>query len=516
LNVQRVPLRAGRGKGPQLRTYNPVMFPAPIYRVKEVRALEAGASQQPLMARAGLAAAGVARDLLAGRTARVLVLAGPGNNGGDAFVVARWLRAWFFEVVVAWRGNAALLDAAAAAAHRDWLDAGGTIVPDCPEQDGWGLIVDGLFGIGLTRAIDGEYANWIMRANANAAPILALDVPSGLDADTGVAQAPTIRATATATFIALKPGLLTGDGPDYCGKVTVHSLDLDVIALQAPRGEWLTWSTLRSARPAPLLRAQRNVHKGSFGTLAIVGGGDGMVGAAILAGRAALYLGAGKVRVGLAASAPPTVDWVQPELMLHDAASALGDDIDALVIGPGLGTDARARDLLERALATAAPLVIDADALNLIARDERLSAAIAARAAPTAMTPHPGEAARLLSTITATVQADRLAVALALAARFKAAIVLKGAGSVLAFPDATWAINGTGNAGLASGGTGDVLSGMIGALLAQKVALAAAVKLAVCLHGAAADALVAAGTGPIGLTAGELAPMARTLLNGAR
>ena len=492
------------------------MRPAPIYRVNEVRTLEAGAREQPLMARAGLAAADVARELLAGTTPRILVLAGPGNNGGDAFVVARWLRSWFYEVVVAWRGDVARMDAEAATAQRDWLAAGGTIVADWDDRGGWALIIDGLFGIGLARAIDGEYAKWIMRANANAAPVLALDIPSGLDADTGVAQASTIRATATATFIALKPGLLTGDGPDYCGNVTVHSLDLDVVALQPPHGEWQTWSTLGSALPAPLVRAQRNVHKGSFGTLAIVGGSDGMVGAAILAGRAAIYLGAGKVRVGLAASAPPAVDWLQPELMLHDAAIGLGDDIDALVIGPGLGTDVRARDLLERALATVAPLVIDADALNLVAGDERLAAAVAARVAPTAMTPHPGEAARLQGTSTATVQADRLAVALALAARFNAAIVLKGAGSVLAFPDASWAINGTGNAGLASGGTGDVLSGMIGALLAQKVTLAAAVKLAVCLHGAAADALVAARGGPIGLTAGELAPMARTLLNDVR
>ena len=516
LNVQRAPLRAGRSKGPGLRTYNPVMLAAPIYRVKEVRALEAGASQQPLMARAGLAAAGVARDLLAGRTARVLVLAGPGNNGGDALVVARWLRAWFFDVVVAWRGNVARLDAAAAAAHRAWLDAGGTIVPDWPEQDGWGLIVDGLFGIGLTRAIDGEYANWILRANANDAPILALDVPSGLDADTGVAHQPTIRASATATFIALKPGLLTGDGPDHCGRISVHPLELDVAALQRSRGEWLTWPALQANLPAPLLRAQRNVHKGSFGTLAIVGGNDGMAGAVILAGRAALYLGAGKVRVGFATSTPPAADWVQPELMLHDAAGVLGDDLDALVIGPGLGMDDRARGLLARALAVAAPLVIDADALNLIAQEPQLVAAVATRAAPTAMTPHPAEAARLAGMSTAAIQADRLGAALALAERFHAAVVLKGAGSVLAFADRSWAINGTGNAGLASGGTGDVLAGMLGALLAQKIGIAEALKLAVGLHGAAADALVATGTGPVGLTASELAPMARALINGAR
>jgi hydroxyethylthiazole kinase-like uncharacterized protein yjeF len=248
----------------------------------------------------------------------------------------------------------------------------------------------------------------------------------------------------------------------------------------------------------------------------MVGGNDGMAGAAILAGRAALYLGVGKVRVGFAASTPPAVDWVQPELMLHDAASVFDEDLDALVIGPGLGMDDRARGLLARALAVAAPVVIDADALNLIARDPQLAAAVATRTAPTAMTPHPAEAARLAGTSTAAIQGDRLGAALALAERFHAAVVLKGAGSVLAFPDQSWAINGTGNAGLASGGTGDVLAGMLGALLAQHVGIAEALKLAVGLHGAAADALVASGTGPVGLTASELAPMARALINRAR
>lgn len=489
------------------------MAPAPIYRVKELRALEAGAMQQPLMARAGLAAANVARELLAGRTARVLVLAGPGNNGGDALVVARWLRSWFFDVVVAHRGDVARFGADAEAAHRDWHAAGGTIATEWQDREAWGLIVDGLFGIGLTRAIDGDYAKWIMRTNASGTPVLALDIPSGLDADTGVARAPTIRAAATATFIALKPGLLTADGPDHCGIVSVHPLELDVRALMPPHGEWSTWPALKSALPAPLLRAQHNVHKGSFGTLAIVGGNDGMVGAAILAGRAALYLGAGKVWVGLAGSVPPALDWAQPELMLRRAEAAVSDPCDAIVAGPGLGTDARARELLARAIAAAVPLIIDADALNLIAQDAKLAAGVTARAAPTVMTPHPVEAARLARSNTADIQSDRLGSALALATRFNAAIVLKGAGSVVAFADGMWAINGTGNAGLASGGTGDVLSGMLGALLAQGVACAQAVKLAVGLHGAAADALVAEGIGPAGMTASELAPAARRLIN---
>ena len=485
----------------------------PIYRVTEVRALESGAAQQPLMERAGLAAAEVARTLLAGRRSRVLVLAGPGNNGGDAFVVARCLKTWFFDVVVAFRGDATKLSSEAGAAHREWLAAGGTTIGEWRDDEPCGLVVDGLFGIGLKRAVEGEYAHWIERANHTGAPILALDVPSGLDADTGIAHGATIRAEATATFIALKPGLLTADGPDHCGAISVHALDLDVQMMLPAKGGRLTWQSFAGNLPGPLLRTLKNVHKGTYGTLAVVGGSDGMVGAAILAGRAALHLGAGKVWVGLSTKTRPAVDWVQPELMLRTAASVLADRPDALIAGPGLGTGAEARELLVLALAHEVPLALDADALNLIAGDKALAAAVAARAAPTAITPHPVEAARLAGSTTAGIQADRLGAALALAAKFNAATVLKGAGSVLAFPDGTWAINATGNAGLASGGTGDVLTGMLGALLAQGVQVAEALKLAVCLHGAAADALVAGGAGPVGLTASELAPAARRLVN---
>ncbi|HKE39961.1 MAG TPA: NAD(P)H-hydrate dehydratase [Casimicrobiaceae bacterium] len=490
------------------------MSPDPVYRVAELRAIEAAAASHPLMERAGLAAAGIARELLAGRPARVLVLAGPGNNGGDAFVVARWLKSWFFDVSVAFRGDAAKLSADALAAHRNWLSSGGALKSEWTDSGDWGLIVDGLFGIGLKRAIEGVYADWITRANASRVPILALDTPSGLDADTGTALAPTVRATATATFIALKPGLLTLDGPDHCGVLSVHALELDAQS-SAPAGERLNWGSLKTRLPAPLLRARKNVHKGSFGTLGIVGGNDGMVGAALLAGRAALNLGAGKVWVGLAASNAPAFDPVQPELMLRAAARVIDDGPDAIIVGPGLGTDQRAQGLLRRSIDAAVPLAIDADALTLVARDASLATRIASRRAPTVLTPHPAEAARLAASDTDSIQSDRLGSALMLAGKLNASLVLKGAGSVLAFPDGTWAINTTGNPGLASAGTGDVLAGMLGALLAQGVAAKEALRLAVCVHGAAADALVATGVGPLGLTAGELAPAARQLINEA-
>jgi len=487
----------------------------PICCVADIRAIEVHAAGQPLMERAGLAAAAVARDMMADRRGRVLVLAGPGNNGGDAFVVARHLASWFFEVVVCAR-DAAPMPPEAAAARGSWQQGGGVIATDWNDDRDFGLIIDGLFGIGLTRAIDQMHARWISAANDSGIPILALDVPSGLDAETGIARAPTIRASATATFIALKPGLLTLDGPDHCGAISVHGLGVADSDIPATAGILLDWAVLRTALPDTLRRARRNVHKGTYGTLGVVGGSDGMVGASLLAARAALHLGAGKVLVGLAAGNRPAVDWQQPELMLRDAAEVLERTLDALVIGPGLGTGDSARHLLDGALRLATPLVIDADALTLIAADAALSAAVAARSLPTVITPHPAEAARLAGVRTSDIQANRVDAARVLARRLNAAVVLKGTGSVLAYPGGRWAINGSGNPGLASGGTGDALSGMLGALLAQRITVDDALPLAVCVHGAAADELVAQGVGPLGLTASELAPAARRLLNDAR
>jgi hydroxyethylthiazole kinase-like uncharacterized protein yjeF len=469
----------------------------------------------PLMERAGRAAAEVALAMAGERNGSVLVLAGPGNNGGDAFVVARLLRDAFFDVTAVFRGDPAKLPADAADAHRAFVGAGGATVAEIPSGWSGALIVDGLFGIGLARPLSAEYLAMVEWANASGIPALALDIPSGLAADTGVALGPTIRATATATFIALKPGLLTGDGVDLCGDVSVHSLGLDPEAIEPAPGRRLDWEALAAALPEVLRRRVRNVHKGTFGTLAIIGGGEVMIGAPLLAGRAALQAGAGKVRVGFAAAGHPAVDYVQPELMLRAAEGIIGAGETALVCGPGLGTGANARSLVARALAAAVPLALDADALNLIATDAALLAAVTARRTPTLATPHPAEAARLLACSTDDVLADRLGAAQRIARKLDAAVVLKGAGSVLAYPDGTWDINTTGNAGLASAGTGDVLTGFAGAFLAQGLAAKDALRIAVCLHGAAADACVAAGRGPLGLTAGELVGAARQLLNAA-
>ena len=254
------------------------------------------------------------------------------------------------------------------------------------------------------------------------------------------------------------------------------------------------------------------MHKGHFGDAVIVGGAPGMCGAALLAGRAALRVGTGRVFVGLLDERGPAVDPVQPELMIRSAESALADS-DTIAIGPGLGRGTAARDLLAQALASDATLVLDADALNLLAMDEALATQARERLAPMVLTPHPGEAARLLGQSTDVVQDDRLKTALALARHFNSHVVLKGCGSVIARPDGQWRINRTGNPGMAAAGMGDVLTGLLAGLLAQGLAMDDAVAMGVHLHGAAADLLLARGIGPIGMGAAELPDAVRILIN---
>lgn len=487
--------------------------PLPIYPTAGIREIERGIvlspDQPPLMERAGLAAAELARALAAdGRP--ILILAGPGNNGGDALVAARWLKQWFYRVEVAFCADEARLPPDAAAALAAWRAAGGTCRPDLPDDRDWGLVIDGLFGIGLTRPLEAPYSDWVQRVNALGAPILALDVPSGLDADSGCVRGPTIRARHTVTFLALKPGLLTGDGPDHCGELHLRTLDVQA-PMYHPASGWLLDAALVRGLlpPRPL-----NSHKGLFGSVGILGGASGMTGAALLAGRAALHAGAGRVYLGLLTDAAPGVDPLQPELMLRPAAHLLdAPHLSVLVAGPGLGRSAAAGAHLEQVLASDRPVVLDADALNLIAASAPLQELTAQRRAATLMTPHPAEAARLIDAGLADVLCQRVEVASLIAARFNAFVALKGVGTVCAMPNATWFINTSGNPGLASAGTGDVLAGLIGALLAQGLAPRDALLLAVHLHGAAADRLQERGIGPVGMTATEVIGAARELLN---
>lgn len=489
------------------------MTSLPLYQNAKLRRIEMAHAADGLMQRAGAAAADWAALLAGEKNRPVLVLAGPGNNGGDAFEMARLLHERFFDICVVFAGVPNKLPPDAAAAYLRLIAAGGYTTPSIPEDQHWSLIVDGLFGIGLTRPPEGHYAAMIATANRlaerDACPLLALDCPSGLNAETGTALAPTINATQTISFIAAKPGLYTADGPDCCGEIRISPLGLDIAAETEADGRLISLDDLSSR-----LKARRlNTHKGSFGNAGILGGAKSMVGAALLAGRAALKLGAGRVYLGMLDPEAPSVDLLQPELMVRRADTLLQTDLQALACGPGLGRSAEAVRLLEQALKAPVQLVLDADALNLLADDGRLEGNLYNRFAPAILTPHPAEAGRLLNCSVREVQNDRIKAACELAERYRSHVALKGCGTVIATADGHWCINTTGNPGMATAGTGDVLSGLIVALLAQDWPPETALMAAVHLHGAAADRLVAEGIGPVGMTAGEIIDAARRCFN---
>ncbi|MEK6594088.1 MAG: NAD(P)H-hydrate dehydratase [Pseudomonadota bacterium] len=486
----------------------------PVYLTEEIRRIETLAATLPgkprLMERAGLAAAELAREIAGHSGKPILVLAGPGNNGGDAFVMARHLRQWWFKTEIMFAGDEKKLPADAIAALRAWRDAGGGIADAVPPRQDWSLIVDGLFGSGLQRDITGRHADLISAANSAGAPVLAIDMPSGLASDSGRVMGCAVRAQHTVTFIGLKPGLLTLDGPDHCGDIHLRTLDLDTAQLLPTHGSLIGSEVLAPALPP---RA-RNSHKGSFGSVGIIGGAHGMTGAVLLAGRAALRLGAGRVYIGLTGADAPSVDMLQPELMLRTADEVLRlDHLTCLAVGPGLGNSPDAAFYLQRVLQSQLPLILDADALNLIAASDNKKTKLKQIVNIKLLTPHPAEAARLLKCTTQEVQRDRVAAARRIAAELNCDVVLKGAGSICATSDQRWAINTSGNPGMAGAGMGDVLTGILAALLAQGADARTALHAGVYLHGAAADLSAAAGNGPVGLSAGETIDMARAILN---
>ena len=487
----------------------------PIYTTTAIRKLEelAAPASGTLMERAGAAAAEFARDLCGDTAKAILVVAGPGNNGGDAFEVATHLKRWFFRVSVVFSGERGKLPKDAQAALGKWEAAGGTLLGEIPGESRFDLAVDGLFGTGLKRALAGTHGTLVEKLNALGVPILALDVPSGIDADTGAIMGCAVRASHTLTFIAHKPGLLTLEGPDHCGELKLDTLGLDPVRLLEPEGMLLDADILgRAITPRP-----RNFHKGQAGSVGVLGGAAGMVGAAVIAGRAALKCGAGRVYVGLLTPRPPYVDDVQPELMLRKPAALLEKElVDVLVVGPGMGKADSARRLLAAALAAPVTIILDADALNLIAASRALATSLAKRKAATILTPHPAEAARLLGVTTGKAQADRVAAARTIAKRYRCIAVLKGNGSVIAEPGGKFWINPSGNPGMASAGMGDALAGIVAALCAQGAEPLQALLAGTYVHGAAADALVAAGSGPRGITATEVIDGARALINAVR
>ena len=485
-----------------------------LYSVAQIRAIEQAAQARletgALMRCAGEAASAYALELLGGFPAGVvLVLAGPGNNGGDALEVAANLANLGVRVDVVYLPGAAVSEEGAHALARAQASRA-RFVEQVEAGAHWCLVVDGLFGIGLARPLSGRARELAELAGSLDCPVLALDVPSGLDADTGAVVGPdgaAVYATHTITFLGNKPGLHTGDGCDHAGRVHVSRLVTDAMHLESAQAR-LNGPQLFAHALAP---RRRNTHKGSFGDVAVLGGARGMAGAALLAARGALFGGAGRV---FAAVLDPGlgIDPQQAEIMFRDAAGFDFSD-RTVVAGPGMGATPVAERLLGKVLDGAQPLLLDADALNLLAASQELQARVRARQGPTLLTPHPLEAARLLGVTAAIVQAERLENARELAMRLGAVVILKGAGSVIARPDGEVAINTTGNPGLASGGTGDVLAGLCGALLAQGWPAWEAALGATWLHGLAADRMVQRGLGPIGLTAGELPRAIRAELN---
>jgi ADP-dependent NAD(P)H-hydrate dehydratase / NAD(P)H-hydrate epimerase len=472
---------------------------ADLFDIAATRRIEqAAAAALPahaLMQRAGLAVARLAMAI-APHARTIWVACGPGNNGGDGFEAAAQLRHRGFFPVVTFVGDERRLPPDAKASLQRARDAGVTFADNPPTA--CELAIDALLGIGSTRPPEGTMAEWLRQMHAGEQPVLSVDVPSGLNADTGVLPKDADRKTASErhciTFLTLKPGLFTAQGRDAAGTTWFDDLGCSHIEDQ------------RTARLPGAPKAQPRAHashKGSYGDVAVIGGASGMAGAALLAGSAALHAGAGRVFVGLLDPGAAVVDTSQPELMLRDARSL---DLSAMTAVCGCGGGEAVRELLPRVLTTAAALVLDADALNALAADSALQAQLASRGKdglPTVITPHPLEAARLLGCTAADIQADRLASARQLALRFGAVAVLKGSGTVVS--DASGAppvINPTGNARLATAGTGDVLAGMIGAALATGRPAFEAACEAVWQHGHIADTWPA-DAAP--LTAGTLA-----------
>ena len=488
----------------------------PIYLDAEIRNIEklANSTSAPisLMEKAGLAAAEVVRDkLLTSEKNKVLVLAGPGNNGGDAFVVARHLQKWWFKVTLVFTGTPEKLSDEAKSSMDAWTAAGGKILSAIPIKNEWNAIVDGLFGIGLSRDLEGPIYELVNVINHMNLPVLALDIPSGLSSDEGRVRGSAIHANITVTFIGMKPVLLTHQGTEYSGEIILRTLDIDTSTLIEPHSWILDLAYIQQLLPPP---RPANSHNGMFGSVGIIGGSAGMTGAALLAGTAALKLGSGRVYLGLITENILTFSPVQPELMFRSPHELFKlDHLNCLVIGPGLGMSADAYSWLDSALKSSQSLVLDADALNLISVYPELANTLSNRNAHTVLTPHAAEAARLLGISSTDAQNNRIETIKKLVKRFNCYVVLKGAGSICMLPDGRYYINTSGNPSLSSAGTCDVLSGIIGALLAQGLTVKNALLLSVYLHGAAADELLEQTGGPVGITASEITDSARKLLN---
>ncbi len=493
---------------------NTEQLPHALYRAEQVRSLDRtaindhGIAGMTLMERAGAAAFQLLRKRWP-QAQDITVVCGAGNNGGDGFVVARLARAAGMDVQLLQLGNPEKLQGDALTAADAWRTAGGVIIPFETLPRRCDLIVDAVFGTGLEREVSGGWRTAIELINRHQAPVLAIDIPSGLNADTGAVLGVAVRAQATISFIGLKQGMFTGAGPEQCGDVSFDGLGVPAVIysqeiLSARRVDWRQQSTLLTPR-------SRSAHKGDFGHLLLIGGDLGYSGAVRMAGEAAARSGTGLISIATRPHHAALLTVQRPELMCHAVddvkqLSPLLRRATVVAIGPGLGRSEWSLRLLGRALESRLPLVVDADGLNLLAQD------------PTCrddwiLTPHPGEAARLLDCTTGEIECDRFAAVTRLQERYGGVIVLKGAGTLIKGASSRpIALCTEGNPGMASGGMGDLLTGIIGSLLAQGFDAEDAACMGVSLHGAAADQ-AAGKDGERGMLASDLLPEIRRLIN---
>ncbi|WP_435684666.1 NAD(P)H-hydrate dehydratase [Sedimenticola selenatireducens] len=489
-------------------------FPPQLYLAEQVRALDRCAIAQfgipglTLMERAGAAAFGLLRTRWPAAR-HVTVLCGTGNNGGDGFVVARLALQAGLDVRLLQLGDTKKLQGDALASAEKFRQAGGCVELFNELDFSTDLIVDAVLGTGLERAVSGPWETALLAANRHPAPVFALDIPSGLHSDSGRILGCAIRAETTITFIGLKQGMFTGAGPDCCGRIAVDDLEVpgEVYQTVQESARLLRWQTFA----AQLVPRRRTLHKGDCGHLLLVGGDTGFLGAVRMAGEAALRTGAGLVSIATRPEHAALIASQRPELMCHgveqpDALLPLLARADAVAIGPGLGQQEWGQRMLRRVLQSKLPLVVDADALNLLAMEPE-------QRENWVLTPHPGEAARLLGCTTAEIQADRFLAVSRLQQRYGGVALLKGAGTLISSaPGKQTGLCCEGNPGMASGGMGDLLTGIVGSLVVQGKAIKMAAEMGVCLHGAAAD--LAARAGERGMLATDLLPAIRGLING--
>lgn len=485
-------------------------LPLQLYRAADVRALDRLAITQygipgfELMTRAGTAVfTSIRRNYPRARA--LAVFCGGGNNAGDGYVVAALARSAGYRVKLFALTDPAQLSGDAATACRQFTDQGGVTLrfSDGEVLAGIDLIVDALLGTGLDRPVSGVFAGAIAAINQSGLPVIAIDIPSGLHADTGAVMETAVKADRTLSFIGLKQGLFTGEAADYCGVIEFAGLEVpEAVYASVPISARLT-------RKSPWPPRKRCSHKGHYGHVLVIGGNLGYSGAARLAAQAALRTGAGLVSLATRSAHAQVLNMAQPELMCAgvetvEQLAPLLEKASVLAIGPGLAQDEWAKTMLDAALTWQMPRVMDADALNLLAQSP-------ARKDNWVLTPHPGEAARLLAMSSAQVQQDRFAAATALQAQYGGVAVLKGAGTLIKSTGCL-AVSCTGNPGMASGGMGDVLTGVIAGLIAQGLDLATAAEQGVYVHGLAADS-AAKHSGERGLAAGDLLPWLRHWVN---